>query len=229
MQAQQAEPDVRPILIVGSGGFGREVLDVIEAMNEDVRMAGPTWDLIGFVSDTPPGADLPGAADRLWLGTVSHALGHAPRDAYFVVAIGDPKARRRIASQFENAGFRAARLLHPRASLGSNVERGPGSIICAHATLTTNISVGPHSIINIGATVGHDSELGSYSTVSPQSALSGNTRVGEGAFLGTGCIILPGCSVGDEAVVGAGALVTHDVSACSTVIGVPARVIGAPE
>lgn len=49
------------------------------------------------------------------------------------------------------------------------------------------------------------------------------TRVCRGASIGTGAVILGGVTIGENALVGAGAVVTHDVPAGQTVVGVPAR------
>ncbi len=52
------------------------------------------------------------------------------------------------------------------------------------------------------------------------------TRVGRRASIGTGAVILP-VTIGEGAVVGAGSVVTHDVAANTTVVGNPARILGA--
>lgn len=44
-----------------------------------------------------------------------------------------------------------------------------------------------------------------------------------GCYLGAGAMILPGVEVGSNAIVGAGAVVTRNVKAGATVVGVPAR------
>ena len=49
--------------------------------------------------------------------------------------------------------------------------------------------------------------------------------VRKGAYVGTGATILGGVELGEYCTVGAAALVTRDVPAYSTVVGVPARVI----
>jgi acetyltransferase-like isoleucine patch superfamily enzyme len=45
-----------------------------------------------------------------------------------------------------------------------------------------------------------------------------------GCYIGAGAIILHGITIGEEAIIGAGAVVTRDVPAHCTAVGVPARV-----
>lgn len=54
-------------------------------------------------------------------------------------------------------------------------------------------------------------------------------RVGRGVLLSTGATLLGDISVGDFAKIGAGAVVTIDVPAGCTAVGVPARLINCPE
>lgn len=52
------------------------------------------------------------------------------------------------------------------------------------------------------------------------------TRVKRRASIGSNATILPGVTIGENAIVGAGAVVTHDVPDDTTVVGVPARIVG---
>jgi UDP-2-acetamido-3-amino-2,3-dideoxy-glucuronate N-acetyltransferase len=56
--------------------------------------------------------------------------------------------------------------------------------------------------------------------------VQGATRICRGASIGAGAIVLPNITIGEFALVAAGAVVTSDVPAHGTVVGVPARLVG---
>lgn len=213
----------RGLVIVGAGGFGREALEVVNAINRDSPSEDPKWVFTGFLDDAKPA--LPRDLDdgEIWLGRIKEASTQLPSETSFVVAIGDPLVRRDIVQLLESHGHVAGTLVHPRASIGARVNIGAGSIIGAHATLTTDIRVGKHVIVNINTTIGHDCVIDDFVTISPLCAISGAARVGALAYLGSSAVLLPGVQVGGGAVVGAGAVVTRDVLPATTVVGVPAR------
>ena len=147
----------------------------------------------------------------------------ALRQVQFVIGIGTGKTRRIIDERLRSAGFTAATLVHPAATLGHDVRIGQGSIICAGVRATTNISLGRHVHLNINTTVGHDCTLKDYVTVNPLVAISGGVTIGAEAMLGTHSAILQNLAVGERSVVGAGSCVVKDVPGDTVVKGVPAR------
>ena len=56
------------------------------------------------------------------------------------------------------------------------------------------------------------------------------TEVGEGAFIGSDAVLVAPVTIGPGARIGAGSVVTRDVAAETTVVGIPARPMrkGAP-
>lgn len=205
-----------PIVIVGAGGFGREVLDIIEAINSVEK----TWDFGGFIDDGAPDATLLQRRDATWLGGIE-AL--AEYEGTYVIGIGDPRARHEIDNHATALGLEPATLVHPLSSIGADVVFGPGTLVTAGVRVTTNIRTGRHVHLHLNSTVGHDCRLEDYVTTSPGANISGNVAVREGVTIGTGAAVIQGKTVGAYATVGAGAVVVRDVEPGSTVVGVPAK------
>lgn len=210
---------LQDLVIFGAGGHARELHQLLEDLNRDQ----PTWHFIGFLDDnrTLHGSlvhGYPVLGDLDWLrGNPNTAL---------VIGIGSPAARRRIVHAAVSMGHRLfPTLIHPSAQVGGRVSVGEGTVICAGAVVTADVQIGRFVIINVGSTVSHDSVLEDYATLAPGTHIPGRVRVCEGADLGTSATVLPGRTVGPWAVVGAGAVVTKDVPAAVTVVGVPARIL----
>lgn len=204
------------LAIIGAGGFGREVLDVVEALQQ----AGSDIDVVGFVDDGTPDVSRIQARGQKMLGGLSELPGlHCAA----VIGVGDPGTRERIDERLVHWEVESPVLIHPAATLGSEVSLGPGTIVAAGARLTTNIRLGRHAHLNLNCTVGHDVRSGHYLTVNPGATISGEVRIGDRVMIGTGAAIIQGVGIGDDAVVGAGAAVIRDVEDDATVVGVPAR------
>jgi sugar O-acyltransferase (sialic acid O-acetyltransferase NeuD family) len=212
----------RSLVVVGAGGFGRETLDVIEAMNGDGRRT--RLEVLGILDDEPNQIALTRLEERgaKWLGPIDQWLQHNT-DAGYVIAIGSPSARAAVDSKFLNAGLDPVTLVHPRATIGTSTVVGPGSVVCSGAQVSTNVSIGRHVHINPNATVGHDARLGDYASINPAATISGDVSVGAMALVGAGAVVLQGLELGAGSVVGASACVTRNVPSGATVKGVPAR------
>jgi sugar O-acyltransferase (sialic acid O-acetyltransferase NeuD family) len=212
--------DTQRLVVIGGGGFGREVLDVIDAVNFDHATTGfVPFEVVAVLDDGDPDpATL--APYGVEVRPVD-ALDGMASDIGYVIGIGSPEVRRKLDERFR--GRPCPTLVHPTATMARAVEIGEGSVICAGVRLTNNIALGRHVHLNLNATVGHDARLGDYVTVSPLVAVSGNVTLGDRVMVGTGVTINPGVTVGASAVVGSGAAVLRDVEPGATVVGVPAR------
>lgn len=207
------------LVIVGAGGFGREVLDVVDAINALKR----SWEFVGFVDDGEPDVRRLLARQAQFLGGVGELK---DLDAWYSIGIARGEVRERIDHYLRSIGREAATLLHPHSTVGSANHFNAGCVITAGTRVTTNVSLGRHVHVNINSTIGHDCRIGPYVTVNPGVNISGEVTVGARVMVGTGASILQGLSLGADCVVGAGAVVTKDVPAGVTVVGAPARAIG---
>lgn len=205
------------LVIVGAGGFGREVAWLVERINA----VQPTWELLGFIDDSvgTHGMVIDGYPV---LGDCDWVLEHAMY-TYVVCAVGASKARRKLVERLR--GVRFATLIDPTVEMSDRVEIGEGWIICAGTILTVNVTLGSHVIVNPVCTIGHDAVLGDYTTLYPSVNVSGTTCLGECVEMGTGSQIIQGLRVGEGTIVGAGAVVIKELPRECTAVGSPAKPI----
>lgn len=209
---------MRPLVIYGAGGHGRE----IEGMLAEINEAEPRWDLLGFLDDGLPAGTAVGGAAVLggtdWLRS-------AAETPYVALGVGSPPLKRRLAQLLRPlaAGFPA--LVHPGVRLGRDARVGEGAQLCAGCVATVDLEIGAFATINRLCTVSHDCRVGDYATLAPGVLLAGAVAVGEGADLGIGACVIQGIAIGSWSVVGAGAAVVRDVPPDCTAVGVPARPI----
>jgi len=217
-----------PLVVIGAGGFGREVIDVVEAINAaggGSPLEGPAWKVAGVVDDAPSADNLERLAARSvpWLGTLDDFLAERRDGTAYAVGIGSTAVRRSIAERCDAAGLDGATLIHPTVTTGRPVSVGAGSVLCAGVRITTNIAIGRHVHINLNATVGHDSVIEDYVSLNPLTSISGDCVIESGVLVGVGGIVLNGLRVGRGATIGGAACVVRDVAPDTTVVGVPAK------
>lgn len=209
---------MQDIVILGAGGFARETLDVLDAINAESRR----YRVRGFLDDNA--ADLPDSINgQPVLGTLDWLAAH-PGTAV-VCGVGAPEVRRRMILRVSEYDVSFPALIHPNAVLTRWITIREGAIITAGCILTNQITIGAHVHLNLDCTVGHDAVIEDYGTLAPGVHVSGIVTVREGAYIGTGANIIQSKTVGEWSVVGAGSTVVKDVPPNTTAVGVPAKVI----
>ena len=209
------------VVIIGAGGFGREVHDWLLNWAGGEATVGRKVDLLGFLDD---GDVDQSRLDRIGATFLGGIDGLADLDAAYYVAVGDPATRERIVARCAAMGAEPGpAIVHASAVVGSDVHLSPGAIICPMSVVTTNVHIGAHAHLNLTTTVGHDAFVGDFATINPGATISGGVHLGERVMIGTGASVNQGLTVGDGSIIGAGAAVVKDIPAGVTAVGVPAR------
>jgi sugar O-acyltransferase (sialic acid O-acetyltransferase NeuD family) len=219
------EASMRQIAIVGAGGFGREVLAVLE--EQVARTAVLQGTRICFVDDAKAGQTINGVEV---LSAAAYAALVADRQ--FVIAISSSEAREREAARLLAGGATPFTVVAANAILSGHGSLGEGAIMSPFTIVSPNASIGRYFHCNYHSYVAHDCVIGDFVTFAPAVHCNGGVVIEDHAYIGTGAIIkqaTPGRPVviGRGAIVGMGAVVTKSVPAGVTVVGNPARPLGA--
>jgi UDP-perosamine 4-acetyltransferase len=205
------------VVIIGAGGHGGVVLDILRAANVHKP--------IGFLDADPALAgQRVGGLPVLGQANLLPKL-KAQKVKGAIVAIGDPQARLRYAKLALDQGFELINAIHPRSIISSTATLGTNVVVAAGAVISTAVEISDSVIINTGAIVDHECTIGQASHISPAAALAGRVRIGPSTFVGLGSRIIQCIQIGSRATIGAGAVVIHDVPDDATSVGVPARII----
>jgi sugar O-acyltransferase (sialic acid O-acetyltransferase NeuD family) len=205
-------------LIIGAGGHGKVVLDILRA--------GNTHRPVGFLDADPAlnGTTINGLPV---LGQVNQLPKLRQKARGAVVAIGDNRTRMQYADFLRQQGFELLSAIHPSACVSKTARLGAGIVITAGAVVGTDTTLADCVIVNTSAVVDHECVIEQAAHVCPAAAIAGRVHIGAMAFIGLGCRIIQCLTIGRNAVVGAGTVVIRDVPDETTVVGVPARIIKA--
>ena len=128
-----------------------------------------------------------------------------------------------------------------KAVLENYVDIGPFGRLRKGAHLADHVHMGnfgevKNSYLSPGVKMGHFSYIGDAQvgenvnigcgtiTCNFDGANKNKTVIGNDAFIGSGSMLVAPLELGPNSITGAGSVVTHDVPANSTVVGVPARI-----
>ena len=122
MFLKQELNDMQDIIIVGAGGFGREVYELIERLNAQEM----TWNVLGFIDDNPDALkkyDIPASI----IGSISDW--QPSEGEMYAMAIAAPKTKAKVMHALRARGARFATLLSDKVTIGKRTHLGEGVII----------------------------------------------------------------------------------------------------
>ncbi|NMH25342.1 acetyltransferase [Flavobacterium solisilvae] len=207
------------IVIIGAGGFGREVKTIIDAINREKE----TYVFLGYYDDgIEKGTKINNFSV---LGNLSD-LNAINEKVSVLIGIGDPITKSKIISFLSNDNLDFPTLIHPSVQISDDdVTISNGCIICAGTIITCNIRIGSFVTLNLMCTVGHDTIIDDFSSFMPSVNISGEVHIYEKVYVGTGAKIINQLTIGTSTIVGAGAVVSKSLPEYCTAVGIPAKPI----
>lgn len=209
------------LFLFGAGGHARELASLVQDLDEPGDLV-----IKGVYADW-------GFEEKLWLDGSCKHLGGLEKMAsrcrgYFLVGLGDPRARDRIRETLLSTGWtEPPPIVHPAASVARSASLADGSVVFPGARVGITAEIGAQVHLTVGAIVGHDAKVGESCSVMPGAVLSGNVTIGARSIVGANATILQELSIAADVRIGAGAVVTRSVTSVgATVVGVPARMLG---
>jgi sugar O-acyltransferase (sialic acid O-acetyltransferase NeuD family) len=211
--------------VVGTGGFGREVMPLAVAMLQ-ATLPVDSYSIV-FVDEHKN--NLVTVNNHLAL-SIEEFIAHPAQEKYFNVAIADCRVRKRLAEKLLAEGALPFTIYAQNHVILQNNEIDMGAIFCDYSTVTSNAKIGKFFHANIYSYVAHDCIIGDFVTFAPNAHCNGNVIIEDYAYIGAGALIRQGkpgkpMIIGKGAIVGMGAVVTKHVAPFTTVAGNPARLL----
>lgn len=205
------------VVLIGAGGHGRVVLDIL-------RTAG-VHKPVGFLDADPAltGTKIDGVPVLGQINQLPKLKGQKVKGV--IISIGDNYPRKQYFRKVADQGFELINAIHPSSTISESVKFGRNIVVAAGAVISTGVHIGDSVIVNTSAVIDHECRIGQAVHVCPSATLAGRVTVGDETFLGLGCNIIQCLKIGSHATIGAGAVVIEDVPDRATVVGVPAKVI----
>lgn len=208
---------MKKIIIVGAGGFGRELLWWIK----DINKVEKKWEIAGFIDDNLNALD-GYECDYPIIGTIKDW--QPKEDEEFALAFGSPSLKRKIVGLLKNKSAKFATIVHPTAMLSEFAKVGEGLIMFPNSKISCNTTVGDFVTL-LATPIGHDTTIGDFTVISGGCNILRNVKIGHDVFLAAGVCIAQDVQIGDSSYLGLGSVVLKDVPAGATVFGNPARIV----
>ncbi|MCM1236442.1 MAG: acetyltransferase [Ruminococcus flavefaciens] len=205
------------LFIYGAGGAGVEVYDLV-MRNSQIKNR---YSAVYFIDDFQEETEYYGTM-RIHFSSCEAYVGQ--EKAEFVIAVGEPSARRFLFEKIKSSGYVLTTLIDERAIISDTAKISEGCVINADTIVSFNVVIEKNCFIMFDTIIGHDAVIHSHSVISPKAMIGGHCFVGEQCFVGLGSSMIQRIKIGNKTIIGMGAVLFRDVGENLTVIGNPARV-----
>lgn len=212
---------MKKIIIVGSGGHAKVVIDILHEMaliSKDIKIIGVTSNSLS-ISDSFFGYPILGNDDVI--------KSYADDKNFFVVmGLGgyrDNKLREKVFQYVKSMDVTFMNVIHPLAIISKTVILGEGIVVFPGVILNTDVRIGDNSIIATGSTIDHETVIDSNVLISAGVTVGAYSKIGEFCLLALGSKVISGIVIERNVLVAAGAVVVSNVMENRKVFGIPAK------
>lgn len=211
---------MKDIAIYGAGGFGREILCVINAINEGT----PTWNFIGYFDDGSEKGSL--VSGYPVLGNIND-LNLWEEDVHIVIAIANPSVIKKIVEAVSNKKIFFPNIIAPNVFFFNKtlLTVGEGNVITFGGRISCDVVIGSFNLINGACSIGHDVHIGNFNIMQPETRVSGQCLIGDENYFGVRSTVIQGIKIGNSTKIGAGSMVMRNTKDGQSYFGYPAKIL----
>ena len=174
------------LLLVGSGGFGRVVLEHASSQYECAFLDDGDASVVDGVSV---------------IGKTSEMEKFFPEYKLLLVTIGNNALRERLYKEAAAIGYNFPSIIHSSAYISPHATIGAGCVILNNAVVQNNSKIGNGCILNPGVEAHHDSTIGNYCLIYTNSVIRSLTHVGDRVWIGSTATVATSATVPDDIII----------------------------
>lgn len=210
---------MKKVIIIGSGGHAKVVIDIIQEMGE--------FNIIGITSESLLKGDLFLGYEVLGNDDV---LQNYTNDSQVLVAMGlggyvNNTLRSKVYADVKKIGLSFINVIHPNSFISKTSELGEGVTVFPGVIINSHVQIGNNVIIATGATIDHETIIGNHVLISAGVTIGAYTVIKDQVLLALGSKVISGLKIDENALIAAGAVVVKNVNANSKMFGIPAKKI----
>ncbi|MBK69676.1 MAG: hypothetical protein CMF54_07800 [Legionellales bacterium] len=208
---------MKDLLIIGSGGVGRDVLNIID------RSYKNNFSKIYFLDDNFSLGKLINGIEVV--GKTKDLNKFSRQKTEVIIAIGNPILRRKFHKIVVRKKYNLFSLIDKSVIIKNPVKIGKGVIILPNSIVSQDTAIGDNTLIDTNVIVGHDVIIKDNCVISPMACVLGKVIIESQVEVGCGAQIYLNVKVGRLSKIAMGSSVYKDVPKLFTVAGNPARKI----
>lgn len=205
------------VVIIGSGGHAKVVIDIIELENKYEIYGLLTNDNLNSFCGYPVLGNDEKLQEIKAMGINNVAIG--------IGGFRNNQLRKKIYTKISNLDFNIINAIHPSAIIAKTVVLGNGVVVFAGVIINTEAKIFNNCIIATGSTIDHETVIENHCLISAGVTIGANVLIKEGTLCALGSKVISQVQIEKNTLIGAGAVVCKNITESGTYLGVPAKKI----